>query len=72
LDQLKELSEDDKKVEQIVNEQMIDIIRMEHPEDYDIFVTENKAFLDGILMEMKSKYMNKLKEKATLLTHPQV
>ena len=62
---LEELS-DPVQLEKIVNQKMEELLRKEHPDDYDNFILENKDELDKMRKRFITKYSYDLGRKAKL------
>ena len=62
---LKELSEDPKKLSNLIELQMDEAIRESHPEDYDAFTKTHKGELESIRHRLILKYGKEIRERVS-------
>jgi hypothetical protein len=67
---LKKLSEDDSKLEKIIEEQMMTIIKESHPNDYEDFINANKLELEDMRLRLKEKYKKEVHMRVSNLFSP--
>ena len=67
---LQDLSNDDTKLEKIIDEQMIALVKEEHPDDYKDFIEKNSGYLNEIKEKIKDKYKKEVQPRISNLFTP--
>lgn len=67
---LRDLSNDDSKLETIIDEQMIALVKEEHPDDYEDFLEKKSEQLSAIKKQIKAKYKNEVHPRISNLLDP--
>lgn len=67
---LQELSKDDSKIENLIDEKMLEIIKETHPHDYQYFVERYKDQLEKIKSRLKEKYIKEFHTRVSNLISP--
>jgi len=67
---LKKLSEDDTKLEKIIEEQMMTIIKESHPDDYEDFINTHVTELEDMKLRLKEKYKKEVHLRVSNLFSP--
>ncbi|MFH0819408.1 MAG: hypothetical protein V1892_00055 [bacterium] len=60
---LKELSQGESKIKKIIEEEMEEVIKENHPDDFQDFIKRNEKELNRIKSELKEKYFKKLQRR---------
>ncbi len=63
LKHITELSEDPSRIERLVNEQIIDVIKEMHPNDYKSFIERNRIKLEDIKQRFRTNYSLGIKHR---------
>jgi hypothetical protein len=61
LNKISAIAEDERQLDSFVEERLMELIRQEHPDDYEAFITEHADDLATMRKRISDKYREKLK-----------
>jgi hypothetical protein len=69
-DRVMELSKDQSRIEEQVNDQMMEVIKELHPQDYQEFIEKNKNHLEEIKRKLRTRYSSEIKDRIIKFLDP--